>query len=244
MASPSEKLAESLAVLKTLQDQGVVALRGRLFSRTHRERLLKAGFIREVIKGWYIPARPDEPSGDSTAWYASFWAFCADYLGDRFGTEWSLSAEQSLSLHTGNWTVPRQLLVRARMGGNKPTPLLYGTSVFDIRLDVPPDEDIEIKSGLRILNLPSALIGCAPGQFTAHVIDIRAALAMVVDASDVLGRLLDGGHSSVAGRLAGAFRNIGRDRIADRIVQTMRTAGYVINEIDPFAQKPGKPFRL
>jgi hypothetical protein len=238
MASPSDKLAESFSVLKALQDQGVVALRARQFSRTHRERLLKAGFIREVMKGWYIPVRPDEPSGESTAWYASFWAFCADYLNDRFGANWCLSAEQSLNLHIGNRTVPRQLLVRARKGSNKPTQLLFSTSIFDIRLDLPPAADIEIKDGLRHLNLAAALISCAPGQFTAQATDMRAALAMVADASDVLSRLLEGGHSVVAGRLAGAFRNIGRDRIADRIVQAMRAAGYVINETDPFADQP------
>ncbi len=36
------------------------------------------------------------------------------------------------------------------------------------------------------------------------------------------------------GRLAGAFRNIGRDRIADDIVKTMQTADYDIREKDPF----------
>jgi len=49
-----------------------------------------------------------------------------------------------------------------------------------------------------------------------------------------LARLLEGGHSTIAGRLAGAFRNIGRDRIADEIINTMRSAGYEIRENDPF----------
>jgi hypothetical protein len=61
---------------------------------------------------------------------------------------------------------------------------------------------------------------------------------MVADASDVLGRLLAGGHSSVAGRLAGAFRNIGRTQIADTITETMRAAGYTVNETDPFDDRP------
>jgi hypothetical protein len=37
---------------------------------------------------------------------------------------------------------------------------------------------------------------------------------MVRDASDVLELLLEFARTTVAGRLAGAFRNIGRDRIA------------------------------
>jgi hypothetical protein len=242
MAAPSEKLAESLAILKSLQDQGLVAIRTGHLSRTHRERLLKAGFIREVMKGWYTPARPDEPAGESTSWYASFWAFCTDYLNDRFVTDWCLSPEQSLTLHIGDWTVPKQLLVRSSKGGNKPTQLLFGTSVFDIRLELPPVDDIAVKNRLRVITLPAALIGCAPSRFTDHPDDLRAALSMIPDPTDVLRRLLGSGRSVVAGRLAGGFRNIGRDDIADRILRAMRTAGYLVHEADPFNDKPAVTF--
>ena len=67
--------------------------------RTYRERLKANGFLREVMKGWYVPSRPDEKKGDSTAWYASFWRFAAAYLEIRFRKNWSLSPKQSLSLH-------------------------------------------------------------------------------------------------------------------------------------------------
>ncbi len=59
------------------------------------------------------------------------------------------------------------------------------------------------------------------------------------DASDVLPELLDGGHSTIAGRLAGAFRNAGQTRIADEIVKTMEAAGYTVRETDPFENRPG-----
>lgn len=238
MAAPSEKLAESLSVLKALQDRGQVAVRTSELTRTHRERLLRSGFLREVMKGWYIPSRPDEPAGESTSWYASFWGFCAAYLNERFGTEWCLSPEQSLSLHTGNWSVPRQLLVRAAKGGNKPTGLLFETSIFDLRLEVPARQDIETKDGLRVFSLPAALIACSPSHFAARPVETRAALAMVQDASDVLSRLLEGGHSTIAGRLAGAMRNIGRTQDADNIVRTMQAAGYSVTENDPFEDVP------
>ena len=78
MATPADKLAQSLAALKALQDAKAVAIRASDLTRVHRERLLKNGFIREVMKGWYIPVRPDGPAGESTDWYASFWPFsCA-----------------------------------------------------------------------------------------------------------------------------------------------------------------------
>jgi len=238
MAAPSEKLAESLSALKALQDQGRVAIRASELTRTHRERLLKSGFIREVMKGWYVPSRPDEPTGESTSWYASFWGFCSAYLNARFGKGWCLSPEQSLSLHAGNWSVPRQLLVRAPKGGNKPTGLLFGTSIFDLRLDLPSAQDMEVKDGVRIFNLSAALIACSPSHFTARPVEMRAALVMVQDASDVLSRLLAGGHSTIAGRLAGAMRNIGREQVADNIVKTMQAAGYTVNESDPFDDAP------
>ena len=239
MASPSEKLAQSLEILHKLQNaNGAAGIRARDMTRTHRERLLANGFLREVMKGWYIPSRPDEVKGESTAWYASFWRFAAVYLETRFGKNWSLSPEQSLSLQGGNWTIPRQLVVRAPKARNKVTALPHGTSLLDLRAALPAAADKEEKEGLRVFSVEAALIQCSPQYFSNHATDIRAALAMVRDASGLLARLLEGGHSKIAGRLAGAFRNSGRDRIADEITKTMSAAGYSVREIDPFDDRP------
>lgn len=234
MATPSEKLAESLEVLKALQDSGAVAIRSRDLTRTHRERLLKQGFLQEVIKGWYIPSRPDENAGESTAWYASFWQFCSSYLESRFGKNWCLSPEQSLSIHAGNWTVPRQLLVRAKNPTNNVTTLPHGTSLLDVRAELPKKQDTASTEGLRLFSLPATLIACAVRSYRQQPTDMRTALAMIGDASEVLEHLLEGGHSTVTGRLAGAFRNIGRNDIADDIVGTMKAVGYDVRENDPF----------
>ncbi len=235
MATPSEKLATSLAVLRELQGRGVVAIRSRDLSRTHRERLRREGFLQEVIKGWYIAARPDEPEGESAAWYASFWQFCAGYLHHRFADAWCLAPEVSLALHTGNRTVPRQLVVRSPRARNRATDFLYGTSLLDVRATMPEERDVIELDGLRLYTLPAALIAASPACFGRNPTDARAALLMVHDASEVLDRLLEGGHSTIAGRLAGAFGNIGRERIATEIVATMRAAGYDVRVADPFA---------
>ena len=116
MATPSQKLADSLEALKALQDAGIVAIRSADLGRTHRERLLRAGFLHEVMKGWYIPARDDQSAGESTGWYTSYWDFCAAYLEHRFGDRWCLSPEHSLALHVGNRAVPQQLLVHYAAG--------------------------------------------------------------------------------------------------------------------------------
>ena len=240
MASPQEKLADSLEALEALQDKGVVAVRSSDLSRTDRERLLQAGFLTEVMKGWYIPARPDERAGESTAWYASFWDFCATYLEERFENQWCLSPEQSLFLHAGQRTVPRQLLVRAPKGRNNATALPHNTSLFELRAELPAESSREILHSLRIYTLPASLVHSGAPLFAENAAEARATLAMIRDASDVLAILLEGGHSVIAGRLAGAFRNIGRDRIADEILSTMKSARYDVRETDPF-QKPA-PF--
>jgi hypothetical protein len=238
MPTPQEKLARSLEALHELQRRGVVAIRSGDLRRTDRERLLESGFLREVMKGWYIPSRPDEAPGDSTAWYASFWDFCGAYLEERFGGEWCLSPEHSLALHGGNRSVPGQLLVRAPKGGNKPVPLPHGTSLFDMRAAMPPPREMVQRDGLRLFSVPAALVAAAEPFFRRAGTDARAAIATIRDASDVLALLLEGGHSTIAGRLAGAFRNAGQERIADDIVKTMEKAGYAVRESDPFADAP------
>ncbi|MEM9157917.1 MAG: Fic family protein [Verrucomicrobiota bacterium] len=235
MSSPSENLAKSLERLRKLQSEnGAAAIRSRDLPRVDRERLLKNGFLQEVMKGWYVPSRADEMRGESTAWYASFWKFCAAYLNERFDAEWSLSPEQSLSLHAGNWSVPQQLLVRATKAGNKVIQLPHGTSILDVRASLPAKENRNDINGLRLFSLEAALIASAPTFFKQSPNDARTALSVLKDASSLLSHLLDGGHSLVAGRLAGAYRNIGRSRVADDIVATMSAAGYTIRESDPF----------
>ncbi len=244
MAAPPEKLAQSLEILRKLRTaEGAGAIRAKDLSRTHRERLVANGFLQEVIKGWYVPSRPDEVKGESTAWYASFWRFCAAYLKERFATRWCLSPEQSLSLHAGNWTVPRQLVVRSPGAGNKVTKLPYDTSLLELRIAMPAAPDQEGKDGLRLFTVESALIECSPNYFSNNSTDVRAVLPMIRDASGLLARLLEGSHTVIAGRLAGAFRNIGRDRLADDIVKTMSAADYDVRETDPFTDKPSLVFR-
>ena len=85
MATPNEKLAESLDVLKALQERGRRVFRSDELSRVHRERLVANGFLQEVMKGWLISSGPSARAGDSTPWYASFWEFCARYCNERFG---------------------------------------------------------------------------------------------------------------------------------------------------------------
>ena len=236
MPSAAEKLASSLEELEALQSKGAIAIRSKDISRTHRERLVKAGFLKEVMKGWYIPSRPDETIGESTAWYTSYWGFCSQYLSDRFGNDWSLSPEQSLILHAGDTTVPAQLLVRATKGGNSKTDLPHNTSLFETRATIASDEALDIVDELRLFSVEDALILVPEVFFRSHPTEARTVLAMMPDASRLLGKLLDGGHTRAAGRLAGAFRSIGSEKVADEIVSAMKAASHDVREINPFEQ--------
>lgn len=238
MATPNEKLAEALAKLAELQRGGKRVFRSNSLSRVHRERLLQLGFLMPVMRGWLISSSPDNAPGDTTPWYASFWEFCADYCNDRFGDDWVLSAEQSLLLHAANTVIPGQVIINTPKGTRNTVELLFGTSLYDLRQQqMPPKTDVVAHDGLRLFSPEAALIKVPEGFFARHAVEAQVVLEGIRDASDILQRLLDGGHSAVAGRLAGALRRIGRAALADEILKTMKATGYDVRETDPFTRR-------
>ncbi len=235
MAAPNEKLAASLTILRDLQKDGRRVFQSQDISRVHRERLLQNGFLQEVIKGWLISTSPGARDGDSTPWYASFWEFCARYCNARFGNEWFLSPEQSLLLHAEKTVIPTQVIVQSPKGTNHKIDLLFGTSLYDLKqTQMPPAADLTVRDGLRLFAPAAAMIRVPESFFLANPIETRVVLASLRGPSELLQRLLDGGHSVVAGRLAGALRAIGRSDAADEIVTTMKAASYDVRENDPF----------
>src|SRR5690606_18752218 len=122
-------------------------------------------------------------------------------------------------------------------GNNKPTPLPHNTSLFNLKTDIPPSELTVIEEGIRMYNLQASLIYAGVSVYTSNAIDARTTLSLIRDASELLPILLENGHTTIAGRLAGAFRNIGRTKIADQIMETFKQADYDIREEDPFDRK-------
>lgn len=235
MPSVSEKLAASLEVLAGLQEQGRRIFASSEISRTHRDRLKRAGFVAPVIKGWWMATDPTARPGDTTAWYASFWEFCGQYCSSRFGDDWHLSPELSLLLHAEATDVPRQVVVHATAGTNNAIDLPFGTSLFDYGVDSLPDESLLTdRDGLRLLTGAGALVRVQPSFFEHRPVEAQVALASIRDASELLVQLLEDDRTIVAGRLVGAFRRIGREAMADEIADTMARAGHRIREDDPF----------
>ena len=235
MATPSELLAKSLEVMRSVQREGII--RSSDMPRIHRERLLKAGFLQEIIKGWLLTKDPALREWDSTPWYASFWSFARRYLGERFGDQYCLSQEASIKVHTGSTVVPKQLVIITKGKGTQLLQLPFETSLFIYQNEKNfPIEKVNL-NGMWIMDLPTALCRLQPASFKNDPTDIEIAMRMVKDASQLLRVLLEGGNTAIAGRLAGAYRFLGEDEMANRIIKGMEAAGYKIRLTNPFEQE-------
>ncbi|GIL40680.1 Fic family protein [Roseiterribacter gracilis] len=233
MVSPNEKLASSLEELHALQQDGRRVFRSSELTRTHRERLVQAGYLKEIMRGWLISSSPNVRVGDTTPWYASFWEFCAAYCNERFGDRWSLSAEQSLSLYAEETAVPRQVIVWSTQATGNLIRLPENTSIYETKIRTEPPA-VEVRDGLRLLSLSASLVGASIAFYRSRPIVIRAALAAMKSPAEVLAILLDGGHTEKAGVIAGALGAIGRGDWANEIVDAMKAAHHAVRITNPF----------
>lgn len=236
MATIQENLAKSLTELKNIQNEGGNnIIKSSSLSRVHITRLIASGFLQEVIKGWYIITRPDTLPGDTTNWYTNYWYFISTYAESKFNKDWCLTAEQSLNIYSGSKSVPNQVIIRSPKSSNNIIQLLHSTSLMDIKASIANTISVETQFGLNLYSLPEALIECSPDFYKSNNIAIRTCLSLIPDALDILKILLEKGQSSKAGRIAGAFRNIGNASIANEITNTFKRFGYDIREVDPFS---------
>jgi len=234
MATPNEKLAASLEALRHLQADGSRVFTSNQLTRIARERLVKHGFLQEVMKGWLISTSPTVQPGDTTPWFASFWEFCRRYCEERFAGAWHLSPEQSLLLHAENTVIPKQVIIYSPAASNNRIDLLFETSLFALKQkEMPRARDLEIHNGLRVYRVEAALTRVSESFFSQHPVEAQVVLGGIRDPSELLARLLEGGHAIVAGRLAGAFRRLGQAAIAGEIVAAMKAADHDVRETDP-----------
>ena len=238
MATIQEKLAESLEVLKTFQDNhgdNLVIQGADTLGRTHTERLVNSGYLQMVIKGWYIPSMPGR-EGDSTVWYVSYWSFVTAYLNKKFNGAWCLSPELSLYFYSGKTVIPKQLIVRSESGSNNILQLPFGTSVVDIKATLPQKVVQEPRYGVRLYPMEYALLMVGPDYYRRNALEARTCLASMKDVSPLVSAAIDGGHTTRAGRVAGALRSIGREEMSDEILRMMRQVGYTVSEENPFEE--------
>jgi hypothetical protein len=230
------KLAAALKTLKRLQEKhdGVIEA-SDLKDDQQRILLVETGFLRLVMKGWYICGSPSDNDADTTAWYASFWAFVSGYLGKRFGKRYCLNPETSLMLHTGNTAVPRQVTCVTIDSGTAKVDLPFENSllVYPEKNRV-PSARVAVR-GLQVWPVAEALCLVGPSFFVNNPREAEIALATIRHASELLPTLLAGDKMvTAAGRLAAAFDFVKRPDETERIQKAFAKFKITLKLVNPF----------
>ena len=114
--------------------------------------------------------------------------------------------------------------------------LPFGTSIVDIKAPLPPEVVQEPRYGARIYTMEYALLMVVPDYYRRDALEARTCLASLKDVSPLVSAAIDGGHTTRAGRVAGALRSIGREEMADELLRMMRQVGYTVTEENPFEE--------
>ena len=114
--------------------------------------------------------------------------------------------------------------------------LPFGTSIVDIKAPLPPEVVQEPRYGARIYTMEYALLMVVPDYYRRDALEARTCLASLKDVSPLVSAAIDGGHTTRAGRVAGALRSIGREEMADELLRMMRQVGYMVTEENPFEE--------
>ena len=203
--------------------------------RKHREILLKSGFLTDVIKGWFLLARPQEKTGDTTIWQAAFWEFASAYLANRFGEDYCLSAEASLDLWADATQLPKQLIVMTRGIGSSTVELPNQLSIltYPEKKNFPAQR--ERRDGLLIMPLALALCRVTPRYFESSPLNAEL-LLRTARISEVSRVLLERSAVSAANRIAGAYIRMGFEKEARQIIGDMAAAGFKLAPLNPFPE--------
>ena len=159
-----EILADALEAASNVAIENVV--QSRLMKEKQVTLLKKEGFLKLIIRGWYLldSDLSNTDTGTSVLWHESYWTFVGQYLREYLGDAYCVSAEQSLDLHTGSNVFPKQLLIGNSKKINRvvvlPRDLSLSLFTANQLPDVTPSHE-----GVRIHPLEGALIKVGPAYF-------------------------------------------------------------------------------
>lgn len=231
--TPNDRLGDSLERLQAVLDEGIYRT-GRIPRRDFL-RVQSAGYLAEIINGWYHVTNPAAPVG-STVWQGHFWPFMRQYLADRFGDRYCLAVRSSLLIHAGLTKVPEQTIVLIDRPHGKRIHLPHGCSILPYEEKSGLSDQVAVINGIRVMSLEVALGRAPEGFFRTNPLEAASILATVADPSAIIRVLIDTAAPTFGGRVAGAFRHIGRADFADRIIQSLQSSGLEPTEANPFDQ--------
>lgn len=220
-----QKLARALEALHGVlgSDHGVV--RGPQLTNANRLLLLEAGYLREILKGWYFVSDPAAGMGDTTPFFANFWEYLTRYLSERFGPDYCLTAEHSLLRHAQYNVIPRTVNVLLAVNQSQVQALAFGHTValFPGKSTFPtPGQQTEI-DGLRCMTIPHCLVNLPPRHFMAYGREVQIVMAQLQDPG-VLAALADVNRAGLS-RILSAYRQVGRGDFADAVLDQLKGLG-------------------
>jgi len=222
--SVREKVSRALTELHAVLGDNRNVVRGAELKAVSRAVLQEAGWLREILKGWYFVCDPAVEDGDTTLFFANIWEYLGSYLTGRFKEGYCLSAEDSLGRHARANVVPRQVGVLLRVRQSQIQPLAHGYSLAMYPSPAfPSGANTTMLEGLRVMSLPYCLVQLGPTAYRNHQADVEVALRTLTDASDIA-RLCDVNATGVA-RVVAALHQIERHDLAseiERILSGMR----------------------
>lgn len=218
--------------------KGIHILHTSEISRSDREILIKTHWLETIIQGWYLVVRPDVPAGESTTWYANFWEFIKIYLEYHYGKDFCLSAECSLDLHLGAFTIPKQLIIIAKGGSGRPIKLPFETSllIYSDQTRIPQSHEFIL--GLPVMSLAYALCKVSPSYFLLEPRAAEIALQSLSHPADLIQTIIQYNFKNAAERLIGAYRFLGNSPMADSIKNGLAEVGMLVQEVNPFNREP------
>ena len=225
-------LGETLAKAKKVSNKEVI--RSADIDRATRERLTQAGYLEEVVRGWYLLTNP-VGKGTSTLWFSNYWEFIKQYLSNRFGEDgYCLSPESSLNIFAGQSVVSKQIIVLTKKTSNQTLELPHDTSVLLYTDAKNFPEVIHKHEGLNIFPLPEAICKVSPRFFAEHSLNAEICLKLIGSTAELSRVILANNFVAAAERISGAYQQLGEPKRAQQIIDDMAAAGRQITPINPF----------
>lgn len=226
-----EILGETLAIAKKASNKHVV--RSADIDRATRERLIRAGYLEEVVRGWYLLTNP-AGKGTSTLWYSCYWQFIKQYLEDRFKDDYCLSPESSLNLISGQNIISRQIIVLTKKKSNQTIDLPHSSSVLFYTDANSFPETIYKYEGINTFPLAEAICKATPNYFKEYSLNAEICMKLVPSTAELSRVLLRKNLIAAAERIAGGYKQLGDIKRSQQIVDDLVAAGRQINLVNPF----------